>query len=228
LEIEAASDIIKLDTYYMGILMDALLLYQEADRVSMLTNPANYGTDNKKALSGTSCWSDYTNSNPITDMKTAIYQIRTKTGKYPNKLALGPDTLQTLQEHPKLIEKLKYSQLGVVTTDLISAMISPPENKIDVVLGTGLYKDPTSTDADPVFLNLWEDVALFAYVTQTAKANRSKYESTLGYTFSLSGYPYAGQETTEFQLTKKLGAFLCYDAKICKSSAGYLITNTVA
>ena len=222
-EIEVASDILKLDQYYTSVVMESLLLSQEYNRVSLLQDSANYASGNSTALSGNDCWNDV-DSKPIDQIKDAIAVIKTKTGKSPNLLVLGQASYRALQEHTTLIEKIKYSERAILTEDIISSIISTKENPITIVVGSGMYEDPITHE----FVNLWGDVAILAYVTQTARAQRSKYESTFGYTFTMSGFPYGGQELGEFGLTKKLGAFLMYDYKIVKNSAGYIFTNTNA
>lgn len=222
-ELEVSSDILKLDSYYSGLVMDSLLLSQEYERCSLLQDPANYPTDNKQALSGNDCWDD-PDSKPLEQIRDAIGTIRTKNIKKPNTLVLGLSSFQALQDHTSVLEKIKYTQKAIITEELISSLISTSDNQIQVVVGSGVYQDPTTLD----FVDLWSDVAILAYVTQTARAQRSKYESTFGYTFTMNGYPWGGKETGEFGLVSTVGAFLKYDHKIVKPSAGFLFTNTRA
>ena len=223
LEIEAASEITDLEAYYLDVVMQSLLLTQEYNRVQLLTTSGNYASGHSSALSGTDCW-DNASSKPLTQLKDAIATIRSKTAQYPNTLILGQASYAALQEHSTLIEKMKYSQLAVVTEDLISAMISTRENSIDVSVGSGLYVDPATGNV----VDLWGDVAILAYVPKTARAKRSKYESSFGYTFTQSGYPMGAKVVTDYGLTSKVAAFLMYEAKIAKNTAGYLFTNTKA
>jgi len=137
---------------------------------------------------------------------------------------LGRDSFAALQEHADLINKIQYSQIGVVTEDLISAALSTKNNQIEVVVGAGMYKDPAT---GPI-VDLCGDVAILASVPKTAAAKRNMYESSFGYTFQLSGYPKVARREGDYALVQGIAAFLFYEAKITKNTAGFLFTNTKA
>lgn len=221
LEIEAAQDLVNLEQYYTEKVMESLKLSQEYQRVTLLQNTANYASGHSETLSGNDIWDDV-DSKPLEQIKDAISTIRSKTAQYPNILVLGLDSYNALQEHSSLIEKMKYSQLAVVTEDLIASMISTKENPIQVVVGAGMYKDPISGEMK----DLWGDIAILACVTNKKREQRNKYESSFGYTFTMSGYPYGGRAATEYGLTTKVAAFMRYQAAITKNTAGYLFKNT--
>ena len=222
-EIENAANIVDLQAYYARVVVESLALGKEKERADMLQNPANYATGNKTALSGTDCWTDSASS-PIVQLRDAISTIRSKTVQEPNVSLLGRDSFAALQEHADLINKIQYSQLGVVTEDLISAVLSTKNNKIDVVVGTGMYKDPSTGG----FVELWDDVAILAYVPKTAPARRSMYQLAFAYTFQKKGYPKAARKAGDYNLTQEVAAFDMWQAKIVANTAGYLFTNTKA
>jgi hypothetical protein len=68
---------------------------------------ASYPAGNKVTLSGTSQWSDYTNSDPLTAMLTALDAMYWR----PNSLVMGNDVWAKLRVHPKLSAAL-YPQGG--------------------------------------------------------------------------------------------------------------------
>jgi hypothetical protein len=221
LEIEVARDIADLEKYSINAVMNSLLLTKEYNIVQILQAAANYASGHSEALTSTDCW-DHTSSKPLDQIKDAISTIRSKTGQYPNTLVIGLPSFHALQAHSTLIEKMKYSQLAVVTEDLISAMISTRENTVKVAVGSGIYQDPVTGN----MVDLWGDVAVLAYVPQSKFAQRNKYESSFGYTFVKSGYPYGARESSKYGLTTAVAAFMTYQAAIVKNTAGYLFTNT--
>ena len=221
LEQEAASQIANLEQFAMSQVMQSLLLTQEYERVQLLSASGSYASGHVSALTGDDCWDD-SDSAPLTQIKDAISTIRTKTAQYPNTLILGLQSFNALSEHASLIEKLKYSQMAVVTEDLISAMISTKTNKINVAVGAGMYEDAITK----VMTDLWGDVAVLAYVPPTKRAQRNKYESSFGYTFGMRGYPIGARDVSKYGLTTSVAAFLMFQAKITKNTAGYLWTNT--
>jgi hypothetical protein len=99
-------------------LTEKLLLDREVNAANLLTSSANI--TNYVALSGTSQWSDYTNSDPIGDIRTARTTIHQNTFKKPNTMMLGKQVYDQLCEHPQIIERVKYSQLGVITAELLA------------------------------------------------------------------------------------------------------------
>ena len=141
----------------------------------------------------------------------------------PNILILGTDSFLAIKEHASLIDKMKYSQLGIVTEDLISAMISTKNNKIDVFVGKGMYQNTAD-----VLVDLWGDVAILAYVSKGAAGRRSKYYSSFGYNFVMNGYPMAARRQTDYGLTTGVMAAHMYKPYIVSALCGYLYTNTKA
>src|SRR5437762_4912330 len=64
-------------------------------------------------LSGTSQWSDYVNSDPISAVEAQKTTIKKATAKTPNTLALSYPVFAALRQHPKIIDRFKYTQVGV-------------------------------------------------------------------------------------------------------------------
>jgi hypothetical protein len=221
LEIESANDVFDLEEYYAKAVMDGILLTREYNNIQMLVESSNYGSSNASALSDTNCW-DNASSKPLEAINDAIIQIRSQIAKSPNVLVLGRKTYNALQNHSTLLNKIQYSQLGVVTEDLISQLISTKENPVKVVVGTGIYHNSVTNE----MVDLWSDVAILAYVPQNARENRNKYEPSFGYCFVKSDYPKASREIGKYNITTSVAAFSQWDTKITCDTAGYLFTNT--
>lgn len=66
----------------------------------------DFGDFEKVILSGASLWTD-PNSDPIQFLKEQREKIQEKTGRVPDVLILSPRVGSALQNHPKIIEKLK-------------------------------------------------------------------------------------------------------------------------
>lgn len=227
-EVEAAADILNLERVQTEELMARLLLGKEKHVCDLLQNPATYPVGSKEALSGNDMWDAYSTSDPIKQIKDAILTIRHKTGSYPDKLVLSREAYNALTEHPKIIAKIQYSQMALVGTDLISALISEDAYKVQVILGSGMIKDPASTDEAPTFIDLWTDSALLLKTNGNAASRRSMYDNSFGFTAVLKGYPYMGSEVISYGRMKKIAAFLEYTPVITKANCGYLFTNTTA
>lgn len=81
-------------------LTDLILLDREVRAAGLVFNAANYLAANKVTLSGTSQWSDYTNSDPIADTMAALDGPVVR----PNTLVYGQASWSKLARHPKVVK----------------------------------------------------------------------------------------------------------------------------
>lgn len=67
---------------------------------------------------------DVATSDPIADIEARRLVMKTNTGRDPNILILGAKTWSRgLKNHPDLLDRIKYTQRGIVTTDLVAAAL---------------------------------------------------------------------------------------------------------
>lgn len=66
-------------------------------------------------------WSDDT-STPITDIDEAKTSIGSNTGFTPNVMIIGPYVFDALKNHPAILDRIKYTQRGIITTDLLAML----------------------------------------------------------------------------------------------------------
>jgi hypothetical protein len=104
------------------LITNKLMLRREQRIQTLVTTTTNYATGFSTTLSGTSQWSDYVNSDPIGDVKTGIRKIHSSIFMEPNVGIFPYEVMSILEDHPDFIERIKYSQLGVLTADLIAAL----------------------------------------------------------------------------------------------------------
>ena len=72
------------------------------------------------ALTGTARWDDYTNSDPCKDIEMAKASVHDNTGMEANTVAIGIDVWRKLKNHPDLMDRIKHSQKGILTTELVA------------------------------------------------------------------------------------------------------------
>jgi len=97
-------------------LMQLLMLDQENRIATLLTTAANVGSGN--ALTGTSQWSDRSNSDPVSDVTTGRLWIQKETG-FGNKqltMVVGQEVNDSLLLHPDMIDRVKYTQRATSAT----------------------------------------------------------------------------------------------------------------
>jgi hypothetical protein len=75
------------------------------------------------ALSGTSLWSDYTNSTPLTNIRTARSVVRAGIHREATDFLLAYDAALTLVDHPSIKDELKYTDPNSLQTPGLPATI---------------------------------------------------------------------------------------------------------
>jgi hypothetical protein len=104
-------------------LTEYISVNKELDAYNQCSN-ASVITQNV-TLSGTSRWNDYANSDPIGDFTIAIDTVKKAIIKPAKELTvlIGYEAYSVLRNHPQILERLKYSQLGVATTQLLAEIL---------------------------------------------------------------------------------------------------------
>jgi hypothetical protein len=189
----------------------------EYDQSVLARNALNYPAVNSIVLSGTSQWSDFTNSNPVADIKNGKEAIRLQTGIYPNIIEIPALVMSVLTEHPKILDKIKYTQTGVVTADLLAVLFEVEK----VVVGKAIGFDDTGASID-----FWGKDVILAYVPQTSTTQE---EPSFGYTYTLDGNPLVEVPYWEDQ-TKSWVYGVGYERApvISGIASGYIIKSAVA
>jgi hypothetical protein len=72
-------------------------------------------------------WAAGTGNTFLSDVKGAIKTIHNATGIEPNKLLMDLGTYLSLTEEPTLLDKIKYTEKGILTADLMAAALGLDE-----------------------------------------------------------------------------------------------------
>lgn len=196
---------------------EKLLLDREQTLATMLTSTATM-TQNT-TLSGTSQWSDYANSDPIGDVRTARTTINQNTFRKANTLILGKQAFDMLIEHPAIIERIKYSQLGIVTTELLARVF-----QVEQVLVGEAGSNTAAEGQTDVLSYVWGKHAIVAFISPRVSLKML----TLGVTFT-----YTQRIVKRWRDEDREGTYVRvgndnYIQKVVAVTAGYLIKNCVA
>lgn len=208
---------IDLATRALNLNMSISELRLEYDQAVLARNAANYSSSNKVTLSGTDQWSDYTNSDPISDVNDAKEAIRQQTGIYPNNIEIPATVMKTLKGHPKILERIKYTQTGIVTAALLAEIFEIPT----VLIGKAIGFDDAG-----VAIDFWGTDVILAYVPS---APSTVEEPSYGYTYTMEGNPLVEQPYWEND-TKSWIYGVGYERAPVLSgiASGFLIKNAVA
>lgn len=170
-----------------------LLLRRERVWVNQYFTPGVWTTD----LQGTDAlpgdfvyWNDYAESDPIGDVTEAGIEIAERTGFRPNVLVLSPWVYNTLKNHPDVLERIKYTQRGVVTTEILAGLFDVER----VVIPWGVENQAVEgADLDTEFF--FGRHALLVYANPTP----SIMQPSGGYIFNWTGYLGASPQGTRIR-----------------------------
>ncbi len=211
---------INLATTSIRTVQNAMALRLEIEQATLATTLGNYSASNKITLSGTSQWSDITSgvSDPINAVEVAKEAIRAVSGKRPNLVIIGAVVLKSLRQHPKVVDRIKYTGRDVATPELLAALWG-----VDKVL----VGDAIQSDDAGVFTDVWGKNVVVAYTDMSGMSDMGR--PTFGYTYALSGYPFVEQARFEENIKSWIyGVSDACQAIIASQNSGYLISAAVA
>ncbi|MFH0792618.1 MAG: hypothetical protein V2A74_01155, partial [bacterium] len=116
-ERENADSPLQPDIDRIEVLTDKVELNREVALSAVLSATAGLPGE---TLSGTSQWSDYTNSDPVAAVEAQKVTVQSAVQQVPNTLVLPYQVYQKVRNHPKVIEKVQNVRLGVVTPDVLA------------------------------------------------------------------------------------------------------------
>lgn len=178
-------------------------------------------------------WSDAA-SDPISQVAQYVIDFRKKTGFAPNIMVLGAEVMKALKNHPDIIDRIKYTQRGIVTEDLIATMFGVNEIYTSYASkATGPQKpDAKAQDAAATyeFINNAKS-ALLLYAPSTP----SLMTPSAGYTFTWNGYLGGNTEgikikrfRMEHTASDRIEAEMTYDMKVVAPDLGVYLADVVA
>lgn len=165
----------------------------------------------------TDAWDlDTTTSTPIEDFDTAVRGIMTSIAKKPTGAFMGKKTFDVLKNHPDILDRVKWSERGVVSEQVLGNVVGVPITVNSVIAQTLKY-DISST-ANFVF-----DNNVLVYYNSGAPGLCT---ANLGITFvGLYGdtAPSVRRYRDELIDSDVLELNWMYDVKLISSLSGYLI-----
>ncbi|MDD5249647.1 MAG: hypothetical protein PHY45_11710 [Rhodocyclaceae bacterium] len=130
------------------MLTSLLELDREVRVAGEVFNTANYVAANQTTLSGTSQWSDYTNSNPLSAMMAALDSTLFR----PNKMVIGRAAWTVLRQHPKIVQAVfkTVQGAGVVTKQALCDLL-----EIDEILVGEAWVNTARKGQTPTYARTW-------------------------------------------------------------------------
>ena len=200
------------------VCVDGIALRMEKIAADLAQTLANFPAGNKVTLAAGDKFSN-TASDPFPIFSTAVEAVRATIGIRPNVCVIGASAYAALKEHPGVLDRIKYSQKGIVTPELLRALLDFEK----LFIGDAVYAADDGT-----FSDVWSDNVIIAYVpNQLSNIPRSYFEPAFGYTLRKKSMPVIDTYTENGKVLLVRNTDL-FTSKIVGSDAGYIINDTNA
>jgi len=153
------------------------------------------------------------------------------TGFAPNICVLGAYEMAALKQHPDIIDRIKYTQRGIVTEDLIATLFDVDELYVSyaTVASGPEMNDARTQDAAATYDFIGDSTGvLFAYAPPAPALNTP----SAGYTFVWTGYQNTeGVRIKRFRMehinSDRVEAEQTYDMEVVCADMGLFINTAV-
>lgn len=169
-------------------------------------------------LSGTDQWSDFDNSDPFDDIRTAITTVQKAIGRRQNTLVLGQQTFDKLADHPDLVDRVKYTSKDSLTAEMIAKIF----NLKQCIIGSAVYNTANEGQTDSLDF-IWGKHAWVCYIPETVKLKQVAF----GFTITRGNREVEKWDDTDAK-SRYVRAHDEYVQKFVAAAACYLIKNAVA
>lgn len=195
---------------------ERLLVEKEYDLATYMADTSNL--TNNTTLSGTDQWSDHSNSDPISDIETGIESVRSKIFKAANTLVMGQQTWNKLKHHPDLIDRIKYSGFGKMSTQALAELLD-----LDQIIIGAAGRETANEGQTSSIDYIWGKHAWLVYVPKTKLGIK---QVSLGWHFQYR------KDADKWYDKDREGTFVRvhdhFTREIVTVDAAYLIKNAVA
>lgn len=172
-------------------------------------------------------WSQPT-SDPIKEIKTRCTKVQEETGFKPNTLVIGPQVRDELLNHPDFVDRIKYTQLGIVPEGLLSTLLGIP----NIHVAEAIY-NTSKKGADEVNKFVMGKSALLCYVEKRPGLKKP----SAGYIFTWTGLKGAGAFGNRIVRipmpwlgmdTERIEGEMAFDMRIVSADLGVFYKDIVA
>lgn len=107
-----------------AILAEKLMIRREKRLYDLLNASSTYDSGAIVNVASGNRWDDFTSasSDPTEDVATARSTIFGKIGMSPNTMVLPRQVYEVVREHPTVLDRIKYTQVGVITPQLLATL----------------------------------------------------------------------------------------------------------
>lgn len=207
---EVSEDLFDIRKRQAQVTMDGIMLAREYKQATIAQAAGTYASTNKTALSTNI---NDTDQDPVAVITAAQTAIRAVIGKKANIGYIASDVYDVLMQHPLLLERIKYSQAGVLDKEWLKKLFGLDE----IYVGQAIY-----TADDTTFTDVWKDTIILAYQPKSTGKN-SMYQPAFGYTFQKNGQPMVDKRVENGGKIEVIRTTDIYDVNVVGAEAAYLI-----
>ena len=205
--------IFSLRQFALNTTQDVIALGREKEVATLALDENKYDSGNKVTLSGTSKITSK-QADIFAMFDTGIRAVKRAIGRKPNVCVIAGNVWAALKEHPAVIEKLKYSQVAIVTPEVFAKLIG-----IDTVkIGEAVYEESNQLK------DIWSDAIVLAYVApRSTERKGTVYEPSYGYTVRRQGGLFVDTYKENGGKLEVIRTTDIHKPHLLGASAGYLI-----
>ena len=205
--------IFSLRQFALNTTQDVIALGREKEVATLALDENKYDSGNKVTLSGTSKITSK-QADIFAMFDTGIRAVKRAIGRKPNVCVIAGNVWAALKEHPAVIEKLKYSQVAIVTPEVFAKLIG-----IDTVkIGEAVYEESNQLK------DIWSDAIVLAYVApRSTERKGTVYEPSYGYTIRRQGGLFVDTYKENGGKLEVIRTTDIHKPHLLGASAGYLI-----
>lgn len=215
----------------MEFVVDKILLNRENNWAKTYFKSGVWAQDYTGRANGSGVgqifWDDYDHSDPVADIANMATAMAEVTGKRPNTLTLGRKVYDALRQHPDILDRIKFTQRGVVTSDILASLFDVDR----ILVANSIQNTANKGQAANMKFTLGNN-ALLTYAPPSAGLKRA----SAGYIFSwtgLMGSNAMGGRINRFALpqlgigTERIECEVAYDMKVVAADMGAFVGNAI-
>jgi len=222
---DAGLDILTSTTKY--VTEQLLLKRDQVFAAAAFTTGVWTGSTSGSDITPSTLWSA-SGATPIKDIQTQQDAVESKTGRKPNVLVLGSDVYTTLRDSDDILDRVKYSERGILTTDLMASIFG-----VDKVIVAAPIVNSGPESGTASYGRVFDaDDALLCYVPDAP----GLMTPSAGYMFSFTGvsgaYQFEGLRTRRYREeamhSERIEALSAFDFKVTGADLGVFFNECVA
>jgi hypothetical protein len=203
---------------------DLVMLDREKRVADLVFANASYAASNRVTLSGTSQWSDFTNSDPVAAIMNALDGMLMR----PNMAVFGRRTFTTLRRHPRIIAAVVPNGGNASVGGVASLQAMADLFELDRIVIGEAYWNTAKPGQTASLARLWGNHAAFLHQNALARSTTGR-QMTYGYTAQWQTRVARQQDEPQLGLrgARRISVGESVKEIIAASDVGYYFENAV-